>query len=467
MALLNKLNRLINIILPFSDFIYILQLEEYSTKRFLKWLPKFFFRRNIQVRQKLVFTKKVKLIYALSVLLYLVDLSLVIFLFHTSIFVALIVVLQNLSIPLYVLVSCFLVEEILFKRLKRNKRVIAKNKLSKSSKLKVIVIAGSFGKTTVKNFLYQLLEYSHKVVMIPGNINTPMGIANWINDKFDADAEVLLAEVDSYEQGEIANSMEILNADFAIITNIADQHLERFGNIVNLTRSLVETFSGSKTDAFLLANSDTISKINQYTNFDTSKVFCLEKDKHLLDFENEVLKEIDAVKKSLSPSNIYNLDLSLAIVNKIGFKKRFLISALQRLELPDRRQKVSNNIFGFEGIDDSYNICYSSAIAALERIYKLAQDNHKKIMVITAGIPELSKENQDKNFMLGAEISKICDFCFILKSDFARDLESGFKDNKKYKIVESLNKLIKHELANFDKNQWMILLQPELNDLYY
>ena len=58
---------LCNTVLPFADFLYILQLEEYSTKRLLHWLPRFFFRRNIQRREKLILTRKVLLILALSV----------------------------------------------------------------------------------------------------------------------------------------------------------------------------------------------------------------------------------------------------------------------------------------------------------------------------------------------------------------------------------------------------------------
>lgn len=463
---LSKLNmlKLVNTIWPFTDFIYILQLEEYSSKRLIRWMPKFFFRRNFQIRQKLLFTKRVKIIFAVAVLLYLLDILFTTVLLGVNVLTFLLFFFQTLMIPIYTLLSNVLTS-FCFEWIKSKQRKKAQNYISQLPNLKVIVIAGSFGKTTTKNFLFQLLRYSHQTQMIPGNINTPAGIANWVLQHLENTCEVLIAEVDAYETGEIRKSCEILNPDFSIITNIGDQHLERFGSEMNLAKAIFETFECTKTTGIRLTNESTLAKISHYkinhNNFEILKVEEFEGK-----FSNEVNIAISEARKNLSDSNKVNLDFALGIVDKLGYTERFLCDALQSLELPDRRQKLGN-LFGFEAIDDSYNISFTTALAGLARAFDLKKQKDKKLLVITAGIPELGKENKDKNFLLGSEISKVCDFCIILESDFAVDLSKGFGDIKNFKVEKNLNQTIINGLQNFNKDEWLLLLQPELGDLYY
>ncbi|RMD77264.1 hypothetical protein D6810_01470, partial [Candidatus Dojkabacteria bacterium] len=249
------MNKLLNAIFPFRDFLYILQLEEYSSERFIKWLPKFFFRRNIERRQSLVFTKRVKRTLALAVCIYLLSITLVITIVEDLKTILLLILLTNVFIPIYVFLSNLLLQPF-FEKLKAVIRSRSKNLIKNLKELKVIVIAGSYGKTTIKNFIFQLLKYSHEIQMISGNINTPTGIANWIINNLRKNTKILVAEVDAYQIGEIKQSCSILSPDYCIITNIGDQHLERFKNESNLAKALFEAFENSKKDAFLLTDKE-------------------------------------------------------------------------------------------------------------------------------------------------------------------------------------------------------------------
>jgi UDP-N-acetylmuramyl pentapeptide synthase len=40
--------------------------------------------------------------------------------------------------------------------------------------------------------------------MIEGNINTPLGIADWVLNKLRPETQLLIVEMDTYERGEIA-----------------------------------------------------------------------------------------------------------------------------------------------------------------------------------------------------------------------------------------------------------------------
>lgn len=451
MALLHNTLKIYNTFLPFFDTLYILQLEEYSNKRLLHWLPRFFFKRNIQKRERLIITKKVLILTVLSHILFLISALLLLIITRGNLYTsAALIVAHILAVPFFVFCAnaIFTVVE-LFPKKKQLARAAQK---AKRVNPKTIVIAGSFGKTSTKNFVYQLSKSSFRTQMIPGNINTPMGIANWVLSSLLPTTELLIAEVDAYEVGEIKRSCLVIPADVALLTNIGDQHLERFKSKSELAQALSEVFSNSKPQSVKFCDKETINLIAPYY---------------------PEIKEIrvpepltNANMVSLSKSNQHNLRYAVSIAKELGVPEDILHSAVQNIELPERRQQITN-LFGFEAIDDSYNISFTTATAGIKAAKELAQQKNKKLLVITAGIPELAKNEKDKNKELGVLLSSHADFTIILASMFAQEIAKGFSKMDHYAIVSTLTETIQSVLPTYNKDEWVLLLQPELNDLYY
>ncbi len=443
MELLKNLSKLFNIVFPFSDFLYILQQEEYSSNRFLYWLPKFFFKRNFQVRDSLKFTKRVKVTLALSVFFFFIDIALLYF-FKLWILIP----LNLLLIPLYVLLSNFILNYY-YDFVKSGVRKEASAIRDSISNLKVVTVAGSYGKTTVKNFIYQLSKYSYKTQMIPGNINTPTGIAIWIKNNLQKDTELLISEVDSFVIDEIGKSTRILKPDIAVLTNIGDQHLVRFRDQDELARALSETFVYSKEQADLISTKVVFERL--------SDVALGKRNKH------EVT--MTEIKNDLSESNKMNLAFALKACEILNVEQRFIDDALSKLELPERRQRLTK-VFGFDGIDDSYNISFTTSQAGIKEARKQADKLNKKLLIVTAGIPELSNENKDKNFELGKILKESADFTIVLRSDLSNDIIKGLVGSN-FVVLKDFKTFVQKEVNNFEKEEWFILMQPELNDLYY
>lgn len=415
-----------------------------------------FFRRNIQRREKLVLTRKVLLILVLSVGLWGVSALLIVYLLRTLLFIALLLLcFIALLIPFYVLIANIafsLLEDVFKKRLRQQAvELVAKNK-----DLKVVAIAGSYGKTTVKNFIYQLARFTYKTQMIPGNINTPGGIANWIIHNLNENTELLIAEVDAYEVGEIAKSCDILKADIAVLTNIGDQHLQRFGSQNKLATALTEVFTHSKSSS---------TKISIYNT--KAQILAPADNVQFIKYENELkYKGKLIVTPQLSKSNLINLGISLMVAETLDIPSSFIKDTITSLELPERRQQAGT-VLGYEGIDDSYNISFTTAQAGIVAAKEFAQQRKRRLLVVTAGIPELSDENKNKNKELGTLLATQADFTIILGSMFAREIASGFDSTEKYRSVPTLKHFLSVETQNFEKGEWVLLLQPELNDLYY
>lgn len=429
--------KVFNFLFPFYDFCYILQQEEYDLKRYIKWLPKFFFRRNFQVRDHLRVTKRVKIMLGVIGIIWVIGVSLNVWL----------IIIDMILIPVYVGLGAAVTEPY-FEMIKRKRRRMAMEIMKvKGVGTKIVVVAGSYGKTTTKNFVFQLCQHKYKTVMIPGNINTPAGIADWVINNFRTGTELLIAEVDAFYVGEIRRSLEIIPADVAVLTNIGDQHLERFNGEAGLARALTDTFLYAKAGAVLVCDSKTQAKLP-----------------HDLSREMNFVSPEQVGSVSLSDSNQDNLGFAVTVARTLGVTEGMIEDGVKHLELPERRQHVGE-VLGYEGIDDSYNISFTTAQAGLAAARSLAKKKKKKLLVVTAGIPELSAENRDRNEKYGLILREKADEVVVLKSMLAGDLLNGLGD--KSRVVKSFAELVKNIHSWYPVSDYVLLLQPELTDLYY
>lgn len=394
------LSKIFNFIFPFADFLYILQLEEYYSRFYFRDLPRLFFRRNLQKRDTLKYTTRIQTTLLLSFTLF------VICLVFVSVF-------SVLMIPLWVGLANVVLSPVYntFRLQLQNKARLYFTR--KNVKTKIIAIAGSFGKTTTKNYIYELIRHSYKTQMISGNINTPTGIASWVLKNFDVTADYLIVEMDAYEVGEIARSCKILPPDIAVLTNTGDQHLMRFGTKINLAKSLNEIFDYSKPQA---------TKIHPLHS---------------------------------------NESLALAVAQELRIPKDFVDDTLKKFSLPERRGNFTQ-MHGFSVIDNSYNISPTTALASLTAARKLA--GKRDLVVITAGIPELGEENKNANTEYAKQLTEKATGIILLNSVFAKEIR---KAAPSVFIVSDLHyawRLIKDQ---YSPEKILVLIQPELTDLYY
>ncbi len=445
-------------IFPFGDFFYILQQEEYDPSRYVHWLPRFFFRRNFQVRDRLDRTRRVTASCTAALVLWLGTAALVLHSVRSEDFIlrTLVVILWLLLIPFFVLAGDRLLAPY-YDRAKRRIMRRAARRIGENKGMKIVAVAGSFGKTTAKNFMYDLVRYNYATQMIPGNINTPLGIAAWTLSSLRKGTQLLVVEMDAYKKGEIAASASVAAPDIAIVTNVGDQHLVRFGSKENLAVALKEVFLGAKPGARLLCTGETAAALGPLGPGRESEVVEAEKTLAFLS---------GAVRARFSSSNMVNLAFAVRVAEALGIPQAFIVDTCGKLELPDRRQKTVE-WHGYRCIDDSYNISLTTARAGLDAARDLARREGKKLLVITAGIPESGPENRDDNMRLGSAIAAGADRAVILKSMFADDIAKGIGDRGKYSTEKSLDSFIMNARAAFPPGEWVILLQPELTDLYY
>src|SRR3989344_116353 len=443
-----------NTLFPFADFVWILQKEEYETGRYLYWLRRFFFRRNFVVSEKLVYTARARATLALAATLWFGALTTVV-LAYASIFVWFLAPLVSLvAIPLFVLLANLLLLPA-FALAHARVRRIARALVAAHAQMRVVPIVGSYGKTTTKHLLYDLVRYHRRTQMTPGTINTTTGIAAWLAQELAPATELLIIEMDAYHAGEIAASCQITPPDIVIVTNIGEQHLARFGTHDALRRAIGEAVTCARPGALIVADEATVEQMREFA---AGRTLLVAETGRLM------YEQAPLAAPTLSSSNQENLARALIVAEQVHIPRTFVEDTVAHFSLPDRRQKMTR-LYGYEALDDSFNISLSTARAGLAAARALADAKGKKLLVVAAGIPELGPEEQNGNVELGKSIAGVADHTVVLGTMFADEIERGLGSapHTRYPRLESFLA----DSEKFPKEGWVLLLEPALPDLYY
>lgn len=129
---------------------------------------------------------------------------------------------------------------------------------------KVIGITGSVGKTSTKEFIATVLSEKYKVCKTIGNFNNEVGMPLTILSAREDD-EVLVLEMGINHFGEMERMSAIARPDMAVITNIANCHLEFLGDRDGVLKAKTAIFTGMKegSGVFLNGDDDKLSTVSK------------------------------------------------------------------------------------------------------------------------------------------------------------------------------------------------------------
>jgi len=112
--------------------------------------------------------------------------------------------------------------------------------------LPVIGITGSNGKTIVKEWLFQVLQGSRKVIRSPKSYNSQVGVplSVWMLDN---EYDLGIFEAGISKPGEMKFLRSVIRPDIGIITNIKEAHQEHFRSYEEKAREKITLFNQCKT----------------------------------------------------------------------------------------------------------------------------------------------------------------------------------------------------------------------------
>jgi len=346
---------------------------------------------NKKLDKKLVWTMRVKrfftLLIGLTFLSYLLD-----YLFKTP---------NGIFLPIILtLIGSEMIEYIIFNGYKKQ----AKHKL-KSINPKIIAITASYGKTSIKNYLYQLIEDKFNTYKTPRSVNTLKGIVADINNNLSSNSDIYIVEAGAREQGDIKEIVEFLENEYSIIGKIGEQHIEYFKTIEKIIATKKEILLSKNLKKCITydINCNNCVEIKNYISNIKTSLNNIEWDLKYKD------KLIHLNAPILGSFNALNISLAFYMAKELNIDTDYLIRKIAKLKsIPHRLQKIE--VGGKIIIDDSFNGNIEGMLESIE----LVKTNHNgRKVIVTPGIVEAT---DDMNKRLAKKIDEVFDIVIVTGS---------------------------------------------------
>ncbi|HEX9679658.1 MAG TPA: Mur ligase family protein [Candidatus Saccharimonadales bacterium] len=275
-----------------------------------------------------------------------------------------------------------------------------------------IVIAGSYGKTSLKHYLASVLGTKLKVKFTPGNHNTPVGISKFAAG-LEGDEDVLIVEAGEYKPGDIWQIAELTQPDIGLITGVNEQHLLRMKSIDNTLNTIFEL-------------ADWLDNKNLYVNTESAYIDRRLQKPHITYSREGVGSwRVDSAKTDLKGSSfrlkrgsetmelktkllglhqIGPVAAAAAIASELGLSRMDITKGVAAIEAFDRRFKPRQLSNGATVIEDNYNGNPDGFLVAIEFLNQL--QGVKKRAYVTPGIIELGQAAETVHKAIGRELAK-------------------------------------------------------------
>lgn len=452
-----------------NSLLYILQINNYDLRKFIKFSYSHFNWRNLQQRGKLVFTKKILLIYFLTVIITIFAVVYLLIKFGLS--GILLIILFYFLYPLIISLILIIIYPLDY-FLKKSLILKAKAIMAENKKIIVIGITGSYGKTSAKEILSSILSEKYKILKTPENINTDLGITEFIirnKNKFN-EYDLFIVEMGAYKIGEIKKICNLVQPNYSILTGINEAHLERFGSIANTIKAKFEL--PEATELISILNFDDLNIKNNYSRFKINKPVGVASDEvknvNILENFSGLEFEINNEKyktKLLAEHNISLILLAITLAKKLGLSTAAIISGISKINIIKHRlEPIYNKNSNIWVIDDSYNGNFNGIVSGLS----VLQRAQGKKLVLTPGLVELGAKSEEVHEKIGELYAAKADYVLLINTKATNWIKAGLEKNNfhNYKIYNSTEEA-HNDLKNILKPGDTIIFQNDLPDNYF
>jgi UDP-N-acetylmuramoyl-L-alanyl-D-glutamate--2,6-diaminopimelate ligase len=357
-----------------------------------------------------------------------------------------------------------------------------------SSKMIVVGITGTKGKTSAANFIWSVLEENGIKAGIISTANVRIGKEEMINPyhmtmpgrfkiqkflKEMLDKGVKVAIVETTSQG-LAQYRHIgIQYDFAIFTNLFAEHIESHGSFENykkakgvlfkyLTGFSNKTIDGKKVKKTIIVNSDS-EHAKYYEGFKADKKITFSvlgqsefKAEDIEDKHGEVSFSVDREKYKINISgkfNIYNALPAVVIGKELDLSNEQIKKGLDALKVIPGRMEEINEGQGFKVFVDYAHEKESlkNALLACRNIAGGSLNEKGKVIVIIGA--EGGGRDKSKGPQMGAVAGEFADMVVVSTTD-------PYDDDPKI-LAEAIAVECEKKGKNRDENLFVVLDRRE------
>lgn len=424
--------------------VYMLQSSEYRAKPYIKWLHRTKDFSGVMQRRSLDPTKSARslllmircgIVLQLALGLLLIYLGVSHHRLPGGVVFGVAVILSYPVVWAYLLILAQVVGRALVEAPAEHQAINeSRSHFAKHSAVK-IAVAGSYGKTTMKELLNTVLSQGLNVAATPANKNVARSHAQFAK-KLTGNEDVLIIEYGEGAPGDVARFAQTTHPTHAIITGLAPAHLDKY-----------KTLAAAGEDIFSLATY--LSGKNVYVNNDSSSVEpFLKKSYKLFDHSGALGWKTSSVKVSLEGTSfqldkgtksirlhsdligrhqVGYLSLVAALALQFGLSDKQVIDGIAKTK-PFEHRMQPYQLSGAWIIDDTYNGNLEGIVAGTQVLKDLEA---KRKLYVTPGLVDQGEENERVHIQVGKLIAAAQpDIVILMRNSVTDYIEKGLAQGK-------------------------------------
>ncbi len=312
----------------------------------------------------------------------------------------------------------------------------------------VIGITGSNGKTSTKEMLGAVLGSRFKVLKSKASFNNNIGVPLTLLG-LDLSHEIAVLEMGMNHAGEIRALCFIAKPDIAIITNVANAHMEFFKSLEEVAKAKCEILENLNNRAKAIINADCSVLYAGARDYGVNIISFGLKPGSLYRAAN-VLCDSNGIAFSLNEKvtfrlnllgehNVYNALAAIAVADLFKIETDQMIEALRKVSIPGLRMHQIDTK-GIKIIADCYNANPISTKAAI-KVLSCFKEAKRKVFVF-ADMLELGRSSRRFHedigeYVAGNAIDKL--IAIGPNASFAASsaIACGMKEKDVYKCEEN------------------------------
>jgi UDP-N-acetylmuramoyl-tripeptide--D-alanyl-D-alanine ligase len=459
--------------------VYMLQAAEYKPGAFIRWYWRTKDFSRVAYRKALVPTRPARLLLAaftagtlteviISIVLFTAGVSNnnhALMVYAVSLFLITPVLWAHLIIIPLFLGEWFIVKPRNSLKVRRASRIFAGHTGAR------IAIAGSYGKTTMKEIMLSVLSEGKKVAATPANRNVAISHALFA-DKLKGDEDILIIEYGEGAPGDVAKFAKNTHPTAGIITGLAPAHIDRYKTLENAGRDIFSLAKFiKKHELFVNGDADAAKQFIHNGNivFDSEgidgwKVSGVKLSKSGLSFNLAGKGEDLKIRsKLLGRHQIAPLALAAFLGKKYGLSDEQIKAGIAKIEPFEHRMKPYE-LSGAWIIDDTYNGNIEGMKAGLALLAELPA---KRKIYITPGLVDQGAEEKPVHRELGKAITKANpDKVVLMKHSVTEFILEGLDGYKGQLVIEEDPLDFYTNLDKFVAAGDLVLMQNDWPDNY-
>ncbi|WP_109831273.1 bifunctional UDP-N-acetylmuramoyl-tripeptide:D-alanyl-D-alanine ligase/alanine racemase [Reichenbachiella versicolor] len=299
----------------------------------------------------------------------------------------------------------------------------------------VVAVTGSNGKTIVKEWLAQMLDYKYSIVKSPKSYNSQLGVplSVW---QMSGHHNVAIFEAGISRKGEMGKLESIIKPSVGIFTNIGEAHNAGFDSHLEKAREKAQLFKGTKKIIYCEDHKVVKEALTSFYSADRLVGWSISENKGRKFKVKIGEQELDLRLKFTDHASVENCVHCAVTLHVFGFGVELIQQRLDTLSTVKMRLEMKQAVNRSYIIDDTYNNDLYGLEIAISFLNSQKQRTKKTVIlsdlyqtgldqkVLYRKVDNLLKANKVQRLIgVGAEISAAQD-AFTLESNFYPDTES-------------------------------------------